>query len=221
MGRESSVNATTGYCQEPGEEEQVAYEACGDVVTSVTIADELWRTMAGDARRPGEGWTPVDSQLELAHRMLLRDVGSDDPDFAIAESLLELVAIVLHRRALGSPALDRLRTGRSAHALADAARDAIAADHPAAGGLLSLATLLQVSPYHLSRVFRHQWGITLTRYRNRARVSRALERIEQGERNLAQLAADLGFADQAHLSRTMKAELGTTPRRVRRLLTAT
>jgi AraC-like DNA-binding protein len=60
--------------------------------------------------------------------------------------------------------------------------------------------------------------VSLTRYRNRVRVSRALQRLEDGERNLAALAADLGFADQAHLCRTIRTHLDHTPTALRCLL---
>jgi AraC-like DNA-binding protein len=103
-------------------------------------------------------------------------------------------------------------------ALVAAARDLITADHPAAEGLLSLAELLGVSPYRLSRACTRELGVSLTRYRNRVRVARALDRIEAGERSLGVLAADLGFADQAHLCRTVREHLGHTPTAVRRLL---
>jgi AraC-like DNA-binding protein len=49
-------------------------------------------------------------------------------------------------------------------------------------------------------------------------VARALDRLETGEPSLAVLAADLGFADQAHLCRTMREHLGHTPTALRRLL---
>lgn len=102
--------------------------------------------------------------------------------------------------------------------IADAAREAIAADHPAAGGLMSLAELLAVSPYQLSRAFTRELGVSLTHYRNRVRVGRALDRLEDGEPSLAGLAADLGFADQAHLTRTIRHHVGHTPTALRRLL---
>jgi AraC-like DNA-binding protein len=63
-------------------------------------------------------------------------------------------------------------------------------------------------------------GVSLTRYRNRVRLSRALDRLEQGEGSLAAIAADLGFADQAHLCRSMSQHMGHTPAALRRLLTA-
>ena len=102
--------------------------------------------------------------------------------------------------------------------LVDAARALIGEDHPAASGLAPLADLLGVSPFRLSRAFTRHMGVSLTRYRTRVRLGRALDRLEGGERSLATLAADLGFADQAHLTRTVTAELGHTPTALRRLL---
>jgi len=102
--------------------------------------------------------------------------------------------------------------------LAAAAREAIAADHPAARGLFPLAELLGVSPYRLSRGFSRELGMSLTHYRNRVRVGRALERLAAGKPSLGVLAADLGFSDQAHLTRTVRAHVGRTPSALRRLL---
>jgi AraC-like DNA-binding protein len=61
-------------------------------------------------------------------------------------------------------------------------------------------------------------GMSLAQYRNRVRVSRALERLAAGEESLGVLAADLGFCDQAHLTRTVRAYAGHTPAALRRLL---
>ena len=85
---------------------------------------------------------------------------------------------------------------------------------------MSLARSLAVSPYRLSRAFTAELGVSLTRYRNRIRVGRAMERLAEGAPNLAGLAAELGFADQAHLSRTLRQHVGNTPTAVRRLVTA-
>ena len=50
----------------------------------------------------------------------------------------------------------------------------------------------------------------------RLRVRAALERLSGGERDLARLAAELGFADQSHLCRVVRAETGGTPSALRR-----
>jgi AraC-like DNA-binding protein len=62
--------------------------------------------------------------------------------------------------------------------------------------------------------------MTISRYRNRVRISRALHRIDEGATDLARLAFTLGFSDQAHFTRVMDKELGRTPGRVRALLTS-
>lgn len=98
------------------------------------------------------------------------------------------------------------------------ARTALHDGHPDAAGLVPLARSLGVSPYRLSREFQALVGVPLTRYRNRLRVGRALDRLEQGVDSLAGLAAELGFTDQAHLTRTVRAQLGHTPGELRRLL---
>ncbi|MGW5611103.1 helix-turn-helix domain-containing protein [Streptomyces sp. NPDC003753] len=102
-----------------------------------------------------------------------------------------------------------------------AAREAIIEAHPASDTLFSLAKLLGVSPYSLSRAFPRELGVTVTQYRQRVRIGKALDRLEAGEHSLSTLAADLGYADQAHLTRTMRQHLGHTPTALRRLLSPT
>ena len=87
-------------------------------------------------------------------------------------------------------------------------------------GLDDLAQAAGVSAYHLSRTFRRVTGLTMSRYRTRLRLRQAMERLAAGEDDLAGLAADLGFADQAHLTRALGAETGTTPAALRRALRA-
>jgi deazaflavin-dependent oxidoreductase (nitroreductase family) len=69
--------------------------------------------------------------------------------------------------------------------------------HPAAGGLFGLAELIGASPYRLGRAFPRDLGVWVTRYRNRVRVGRALDRRHRDDASLAEIAACLGFADQA------------------------
>jgi AraC-like DNA-binding protein len=71
----------------------------------------------------------------------------------------------------------------------------------------------------LSRVFVQLIGCTVSQYRNRLRVSLALDQIGQGAPDLASLAHDLGFSDHAHLTRTVQAVTGQTPSACRALLT--
>jgi transcriptional regulator GlxA family with amidase domain len=45
-----------------------------------------------------------------------------------------------------------------------------------------------------------------------------LERVAAGERSLARIAADLGFADHAHLTRVVRRQAGAPPSNLRELL---
>ncbi|GAA3679984.1 helix-turn-helix transcriptional regulator [Lentzea roselyniae] len=213
-GESADLDRTVGYVGLPGEEEQFAHPAGGDVCTSISLTTDLWRAVAGDAPRLSSSSLYVDGRLDLAHRRLLAATRSGDS----AEHLVGLVGEVV-RQVVATTAPDGDRPGAGDRALVARAREVIGAGHPAAEGLLPLAALLGVSPYRLSRVFTRELGVSLTRYRNRVRVARALDRLEAGETGLAGLAAELGFADQAHLSRTVREHLGHTPTALRKLLT--
>jgi AraC-like DNA-binding protein len=84
--------------------------------------------------------------------------------------------------------------------------------------LADLARDLGHTPFHISRVFRRLTGTTLTEYRNRVRVAVAIERLAGGEDRLADLAAELGFADQSHLARVLRRAVGLPPGRLRHQL---
>ncbi|GIH76450.1 AraC family transcriptional regulator [Planobispora longispora] len=223
-GLTETVDPTMAYLGVPGEEQRFSHPAGGDVCTLVNLTPRLWRTLAGDIARPARTAIYVDARLHLAHRRFLAATGrgpvrpgNADHDYALAEELLRLLAVALEQVAPGpTPAGER--ASRDDRTLVTRAREAIAADHPAAGGLFPLAELLDVSPYRLSRAFSRELGVSLTRYRNRVRVGRALDRLEAGETSLGLLAADLGFADHAHLTRTVRDQLGRTPTALRRLL---
>lgn len=66
--------------------------------------------------------------------------------------------------------------------------------------------------YSIARQFRRQFGTSPHRYLLMRRLGSARERISLGE-PLADIAADTGFADQAHFSRHFKKAYGMTPGR--------
>jgi AraC-like DNA-binding protein len=216
-GIDADIDATVGYLGLAGDEERFAHPAGGDVCTSISLAPALWRTLAGDAPRVSTANVYVDAGVDLAHRQLLAALRTEDVDQVGAERLVGLIAAITERVVVGAMPGDTAR-GERDRALVAEARALINEDHPAATGLLPLAGLLGVSPYRLSKAFTRELGVSLTRYRNRVRVTCALDRLEAGDSQLAVLAADLGFADQAHLCRTMRDHLGHTPTAVRGLL---
>ncbi len=85
--------------------------------------------------------------------------------------------------------------------------------------LAELAGEAGFSTHHLIRAFRREIGITPHAYLIDVRVRRAQERLRAGWAP-AQVAADVGFADQAHLTRTFRARIGVPPAAYRRAVAA-
>ena len=203
-GTDADLDSTMAYLGAPSEEERFAHPAGGDVCTAVFFNSSLWGQRAKGTA------VYVDARVDLAHRRLIAAAGHGDIDYALTEELLQLIAVATGQPAEPPSPADRI--------LAATAREAIIEGVSESAGLCPLARLLAVSPYRLSRTFSQQMGVSLTRYRNRVRVSRAMDQLAQGEHSLADLAARLGFADQAHLTRTIREHLGHTPSTLRRLL---
>lgn len=202
------VERGTAYLTVPGEEAEFAHPAGGDVCTAVWLGPGLWRSVVGE-ERPARSAFYVDAAVELAHR---RVVAGGDVEFGVAEGLVRMVGAAVGRVA------HRPLPGAADRRVVAAARAAVLAGAPESAGLVPLAESLGVSPYRLSRAFSGEVGVSLTRFRNRVRVGQAGERLEAGEEDLAGMAADLGFADQAHMTRTVRDHLGHTPAALRRLL---
>lgn len=76
----------------------------------------------------------------------------------------------------------------------------------------------QVDVAYLSRAFRRVEGCTMGEYLRRLRVRKAAALIASRRMPLAQVAFSVGFADQSHLSRVFKNELGITPLRYQQLV---
>lgn len=82
---------------------------------------------------------------------------------------------------------------------------------PAALDLRSWSVAHGIARQTAFRWFRAAYGVSPTRYRVEARARRAWRAITGSGDDLAHLAADLGYADQAHMTREIKAFTGRTP----------
>lgn len=75
-------------------------------------------------------------------------------------------------------------------------------------------TLIDKSGYssvHMNRLAKIWLGTTLNRYEALFRFREALDRIQAPEVNLAQVAAECGYHDQAHFTHSFKKYSGLTP----------
>ncbi len=82
-------------------------------------------------------------------------------------------------------------------------------------GLVELAEVACLSPFHFSRLFARAAGVGPQRYVLQRRVERAKALLRQGDVPLAAIAQELGFADQSHFTNAFRRETGETPGRFR------
>lgn len=76
--------------------------------------------------------------------------------------------------------------------------------------LHELGELVGLSPWHLNRRFRQQYGLPPVAWRNQLRIARARGLLAAGQ-SASQVASQLGFADQSHLSRSFRQTVGVPP----------
>jgi AraC-like DNA-binding protein len=213
-GTEVLVDGTVAYLSAPGLAEQFAHPLPGgDACTAITLEEPLLASLTGGDPAAAHGVLPMDAASELAMRRLTAQARHGDPGGSVAEHVIRFASAVLARRmpervASGSPS-----TAAARRRAVSQAKAALAADPRL--GLVALGRVTGCSPHHLSRVFAQLTGLTVSQYRNRLRVSLVLQRVAEGECDLAALAGDLGFADHAHLTRTVRAATGRTPSSLR------
>lgn len=68
-----------------------------------------------------------------------------------------------------------------------------------------------LAPWTISRGFSQVFGVTPEAFRARVRAQRALKYIRGSQMPLSIIAAELGFADQAHMTRSVKQLTGVAP----------
>jgi AraC family transcriptional regulator len=80
----------------------------------------------------------------------------------------------------------------------------------------TLAEIAKLSPAHFSRGFKISAGETPHNYLTRRRIERAKMLMLTTADNLSQIACACGLADQAHLTRLFRRQVGQTPSSWRR-----
>ena len=192
------VDDLTAFHLAPGELYQLQYESLRDHV--VLSEDE---GPAADAVR--RAWlVPPARLLEL--RIALRDLRNGNP---LAEAAAGIRHVLAASRPLQThappPALVRVRRFLAREALGP-------------HSIEEIGEAAHASPFHLEHLLRRHLGLSLHQYRIWLRLAVAIRRLEDGERDLAGLAQDLGFSSQSHFGARFRRETGMTPGQARRAL---
>ena len=82
--------------------------------------------------------------------------------------------------------------------------------------LSALARQVYSSPWHLARIFRAEVGLPVHQYQQRARLARALDLLLDTDRELTEIALDLGFSSHSHFTVVFRRMVGLSPSAFRR-----
>ncbi len=188
-------------------------EALNLQLSPTFIRNVAAQTTHGDPAKIGftDQFLIHDAQVEHIGLALLAEVIDGAQNGALYRNTLATALTVHLLRKYSSahiddrlpPALSRIALQRALEYIDSHFSEDIALD--------ALAGLANVSVSHFNKLFRQDVGVSPYQYILQKRVERAKRLLLQGELTIAQIAAEVGFYDQSHLTRHMRNLLGVTP----------
>jgi AraC family transcriptional regulator len=179
---------------------------CGDTGCHVRPSPALLEGL----RLPRSPWTAIalSTRAHLRFRLAVEGVALCGGDgLELEEACLSLLAATPDLRVLESPS----GTHRRHAELVDETKTVLLRRFADALSVNEIAREVGVSPFHLARLFRRHTGFSLHGYRTRIRLLHALDRIEEARGALTDLALELGFSSQSHLTDAFRRAFGVPP----------
>lgn len=161
---------------------------------------EVWTSLVSDYR-----WIPVDRCVGRLVKLWLEQIECASP--VIEEVVLTLAGEVVRSRGLD------LKVPWFKQALT-----VLGDTYASPPSLVELADTVAVHPVTLSKQFRAH-GTTKNEFVHRIRIQNAMRQLSTGS-TLSWIAAENGYSDSAHFSRSFKHWVGCTPSQFRRQFAA-
>jgi AraC family transcriptional regulator len=163
----------------------------------------------------------ADDDLWTTAVKLRAQVGStDQKQTAYAEALSVALACELMRvNEIGLPSVTRIRGGLpqwQQRKLIQYIDEHLAEDV----SLSSLAELVELSPYHFSRVFRQSFDTPPHRYLTNRRIERAKSLLAARQLSVTEIGLNVGFSETSSFSSAFRKVTGETPTDYRRRVAA-
>ncbi len=157
-----------------------------------------------------------DARVYLLQRRLHNAVARAAPDpLVVEETTVALLQRVLHAAADQRQRVAAMPPDPRHADLAEAAKAVLSAHFASPLTLAAIAARLDVSVFHLCRVFQRMTGGTLHAYRHQLRLRWSLEQIERRPPHaLVQTALDAGFSSHSHWGAAFRKAFGATPTQV-------
>jgi AraC family transcriptional regulator len=158
---------------------------------------------------------PLISQIAMT---LANDIDDGFVDGILADALNTALAVQATRRCVDQSALLLEPPNGLSRERVMRVRDYIEAHLDDRLTLTDLAGVACLSPYHFSRSFKEAVGVGPQRYVMQRRLGRAKTPVRRSSQPLAEIAQEVGFADQSHLTMVFRREIGMTPGQYRTAL---
>jgi AraC-like DNA-binding protein len=150
-----------------------------------------------------------DAVLSRILKKFHAEVARQGSSLAIESWLLRALARTLDRYGEASTSSASRRVGQE-HQAVRRAREYLDACFADDVSLSRLAAIAGLSPFHLARVFEHEVGLPPHVYLETVRIARSRVLLESG-RPIADVALDVGYADQSHFTHRFKRVMGMAP----------
>lgn len=157
-----------------------------------------------------------DLQLHHIAMLLLAELQSDSIMGQLyAESLTQVLVIHLlrHYSTFAQPITFENRS--LSHTRLQQAIEYIHAHLDRDLSLVEIAEVINISPVYFARVFKRAIGTSPHQYVIQQRVERAKEMLSKTDLVIADIALQVGFSSQSHLTQQLKRFTGMTPKQIR------
>lgn len=161
-----------------------------------------------------------DAVLAAALHSLHADMEREGADMPSLEQETRLTALLVRWVRLHGGSICRMPAAGSEPQAVRRAREFLDAHYAEDVRLEVLAAHACLSPFHLSRVFHAAMGMPPHAYLLQTRVHNARALLDAGVPTV-EVALRTGFADQSHLTRQFKKQLGIPPGQYRKIIQAT
>ena len=217
-GRKSIIaDPNTALVYGMGDTYQISHPVHGgDQCTVFVFRPELVEDALGSVEAQ---YGTIHATTQLSIHVLTHMTVTEETDRIEAEESAVFVLNALARDFGSFPFLSGQQVNEFQKRRIEDVRALLASDPTRSWHLESIAQKVYCSPFHLARQFRATTGESIARYLLRLRLALALDRLAQGETDLAGLAVEMRFANHSHFSARFKSVFGMTPREVRNTLT--
>lgn len=104
-----------------------------------------------------------------------------------------------------------MRQKRVARERVERVKELLARDLAEPPALEFLGQEVGCSPFHLSRIFSREVGLTIPQYLRKLRMERAAELLRSGRYNVTEAATEVGYASLSHFSKAFCETIGCCP----------